>query len=74
MVALEKLIAEWGLAETKIILGWLFNFRTLTVTLPEHECIAWSQEIKQMTKKRWTTKKQLESTIGRMGHVGFVIP
>ena len=27
-----------------------------------------------MIEKRWTTKKQLESTIRRMGHVGFVIP
>ena len=74
MVALEKLIAEGGLMETKMILGWLFNFRTLTVTLPEHKYIAWSWEIKQMIEKRWTTKKQLESTIRRMGHVGFVIP
>ena len=42
MVALENLIAEGGLMETKMILGWLFNFRTLTVTLPEHKYIAWS--------------------------------
>ena len=42
MVAFEKLIAEGGLTETKMILGWLFNFRTLTVTLPEHKYIAWS--------------------------------
>ena len=27
-----------------------------------------------MIKKQWTTKKQLESPIGRMGHVDFVIP
>jgi hypothetical protein len=27
-----------------------------------------------MIKKRWTAKKQLESMIGHMGHVGFVIP
>ncbi len=74
MVALEKLIAEGGLTETKIILGWLFNFRTPTVTLPEHKYIVWSREIRQMIKKQWTTKKQLESPIGRMGHVDFVIP
>jgi hypothetical protein len=42
MVALEKLIAEGGLTETKMILGWLFNFKTLTVTLLEHKYIAWS--------------------------------
>jgi hypothetical protein len=58
--------------ETKMILGWLFNFRTLTVAFPEHKYIAWSQEINQMIKNQWTMKKQLESTIVRIGHIGFV--
>jgi len=48
MVAEDKLEAEGGLAETKVILGWFFNFRTLTVSLPEHKHIAWSCDIKQM--------------------------
>jgi hypothetical protein len=74
MVAEDKLTAEGGLSETKVILGWHFNFRTLTVTLPEHKHIAWSREIKQMIDSRCTTKKQLESTIGWLGHVGYVIP
>jgi hypothetical protein len=74
MVAEDKLKAEGGLSEMKVILGWEFNFRTLTVTLPEHKHIAWSREIVQMITSRRTTKQQLESTIGRLGHVGFVIP
>jgi hypothetical protein len=43
MVAEDKLKAEGGLSEMKTILGWLFNFRTLTVSLPEHKYIAWSK-------------------------------
>jgi hypothetical protein len=74
MVAEDKLTAEGGLAETKVILGWHFNFRTLTVSLPEHKYIAWSGEINSMLDRGRTTKKALESTIGRLGHVGFVIP
>ena len=74
MVAEDKLKAEGGLSETKTILGWLFNFRTLTVSLPEHKHIAWSNDLKQMIQSRRTTKKQLESTIGRLGHVGYIIP
>jgi hypothetical protein len=35
MVAQEKVKAEGGLAKTKIILGWHFNFCTLTMTLPK---------------------------------------
>ncbi len=57
MVAEDKLIAEGGLAETKMILGWHFNFRTLTITLPKHKYIAWSCKIQQMIKTRRTTKK-----------------
>jgi hypothetical protein len=74
MVAQDKLKAEGGLAELKVILGWLFNFRALTMSLPEHKHIAWLGEIQSMLDRRRTTKKALELTIGRLGHVGFVIP
>ncbi len=60
MVAEDKLTAEGGLAETKVILGWHFNFRTLTVSL----YIAWSGEINTMLDRGRTTKKALELTIG----------
>ncbi len=73
-VAEDKLKTEGGLAETKVILRWHFNFGTLTLTLPEHKYIVWSQEIQQMMKTRWMTKKPLELMIGCMGHVGFIIP
>ena len=74
MVAEDKLKAEGGLSERKVILGWDFNFRTLTVKLPEHKHIAWSRDIAHMISSRRTTKQRLESTIGRLGHVGYVIP
>ncbi len=74
MVAQDKLKAEGGLAKLKVILGWLFNFPALTVSLPEHKHITWSGENQSMLDRRRTTKKALESMIGRLGHVGFVIP
>ena len=67
MVAEDKLKAEGGLSEMKTILVWLFNFRTLTVSLPEHKYIAWSNDLKQMIQSRRMMKKQL-------GHVGYIIP
>ncbi len=73
MVAEEKLEAEGGLAEMKVILGWHFNFRTLTVTLPGHKYIVWLLEIQQMMKTWQRMKKTLELTIRHMGHVSFVI-
>jgi hypothetical protein len=74
MVVEDKLQTEGGLEKKKVILGWHFNFRTFTLTLPEHKYIVWLQEIQQITKTQRTTKKPLESTIGRMGHIGFIIP
>ncbi len=40
MVAEDKSKVEGGFAETKVILGWHFNFRSLTLTLPKHKYIA----------------------------------
>jgi hypothetical protein len=74
MVAEDKLKAEGGLSEMKTILGWLFNFRTLTVSLPKHKYIAWLNDLRQMIRSQRTTNKQLESTIGRLGHIGYIIP
>jgi hypothetical protein len=45
MIARGKLTAEGGLSEMKMILGWLFNFRTLIVSLPDHKFIAWTTAI-----------------------------
>ncbi len=56
--------SEGGLVKSKVILGWHFNFWTLTVTLPEHKHIAWSTEICKMLADSKTSKKALESTIG----------
>ena len=47
MVAKDWLLAEGGLSETKVILGWLFNLRTLTVSLPDHKFIAWTAAIQK---------------------------
>jgi hypothetical protein len=74
MIARDKLKAEGGLTEAKTILNWHFNFVTLTVTLPEHKYIVWSAKIQKMIYTNKTTKRDLESMIGRIGHIGFVIP
>jgi hypothetical protein len=48
MVSEDKLKAEGGLSETKIILEWHFNFRTHTLTLPKHKLIVRSLKIHQI--------------------------
>jgi hypothetical protein len=60
MVAKDKLLAEGSLSETKKILGWLFNFQMLTVSLPEdHKFSAWIAAIQKTIMPKCTTSKDL---------------
>ena len=70
---LRKLLAEAGPDEIKTILGWVFNFRSLTVSLPENKYFAWGSSINDILDSNKTNYKELESIIGRMVHVGMVI-
>jgi hypothetical protein len=52
MAALAKLLAEAGLEETKMILGLFFNFRKMTVALPDNKHVAWKKDIVRMMKRK----------------------
>ena len=66
MAAMAKLIAEAGMEETKIMLCWLLNLRTLEISLPNNKAIAWSQEIAEMLEEGKTKAKRLDRNIGRL--------
>ena len=74
MAAKQKLFAEGALEERKIILGWLFDFRRLTIELPENKFVAWSDNISSILTTGKTTPKELEQLIGCLGHLSTVIP
>jgi len=74
MEALEKLIAEAGAEETKMILGWFFDFRRLLVSLPDNKFKAWSDAIREMIQTKITTSSILECNIGRLVHLSMVLP
>ena len=74
MAARQKLFAEGALEERKIILGWLFDFRRLTIELPENKFVAWSDNISSILAASKTTPKELEQVIGRLGHLSTVVP
>ena len=74
MAALNKLIAEAGLEEQKIILGWLFNFRKLLISLPENKYTAWSDGIKEMMEERKARCSDLETLVSCLTHLSIVIP
>jgi len=74
MEARNKLSAEAGLEETKTILGWLIDFRRLTISLPSNKFIAWTESINKILTRGTSTAKELETTIGRLGHLGAIMP
>jgi hypothetical protein len=74
MGARDKLLVEAGMSETKVILGWFFNFSKLQISLPKNKFIPWTTNINKLIAKRTTTAKELESTIGQLGHLAPVVP
>ena len=74
MDARDKLFAEAGLTELKMILGWEFDFRRLKAALPKNKFIAWTTDVSQLLDNRTTMAKALELTIGRLGHLALIVP
>ncbi len=74
MNAQAKLKAKTGLTETKVILGWLWNFRTMTIALPKNKFIAYSRAISDMIERGWTSKAELKMNIDRWVHLGQILP
>jgi hypothetical protein len=54
----DKLLTEAGLAETKVILGWLFNFRQLQIFLPKNKIIAWTANFNKLIADGTTCPKR----------------
>ena len=74
MAARSKLLAEAGPSEEKIILGWKFDFRRLLGSLPHNKFVAWTDALEGILWAGRTTSKQLEENIGRLVHLGRIIP
>jgi hypothetical protein len=74
MESVSKLAAEGGHEEIKLVLGWILDFRRLMVSLPKNKAVAWGSEILTLLQKGETTSAELESNIGRMVHVGMILP
>ena len=74
MDARDKLFAEAGLTKLKMILGWEFDFRCLRISLPENKFITWTTDVNHLLAAGTTTAKDLESTIGQLGHLALFVP
>ena len=74
MEARNKLESEAMLEETKMILGWLLDFRRLLIILPDNKFTAWMKAIEDIIHVGSATAKILETNIGRLTHLGMAIP
>jgi hypothetical protein len=70
----NNLSAEAGLEEEKIILGWHINFCRLIISLQDNKFIAWTHSIKEILSRGTSTAKELKMMIGRLGHLGAIVP
>jgi hypothetical protein len=75
IVSLDKLKAEAGLSEVKILLGWELDTRRLTVRLTQEKYVTWTNQLRGIISANGrTSKKVLESVIGRLNHTASIIP
>ena len=74
LLSKPKLEAEGAPAEVQIVLGWTLNTRLLLVILPADKFMAWTADIRALLLDKRGTFGEIESTIGRLNHVCFIIP
>ena len=73
-LSLSKFLAEATPEEKKVVLGWLLNTRDLTIALPPEKVAGWTKSIQDIIDKKSATYGELRSLIGRLNHVGYVVP
>jgi len=72
IISLKKFSAEGRMEETKILLGWLVNTRTLTISLPEGKHSRWSTDIEKLLAAPKAHFKDIESLTGHLNHVASI--
>ena len=74
MTARTKLLVKEDAEEIEIILGLILNFRTLTIALPDNKYVVWMIAILGFLEAGNTSFKEIEQMIGRIVHLGIVLP
>jgi hypothetical protein len=74
LTAEKKLIAESLLEEVKTTLGWLLDTRRLIIGLTMDKFAEWSASIHFMVIMEKCSYADLDTLVGRLNHVCFIIP
>jgi hypothetical protein len=73
IISMKKIQAEGRLEETKRVLGWDLNTRSLRLLLPSEKLRDWCSDIDKFIKSKKAHFKSLESTVGRINHVACIL-
>ena len=68
LLSVKKLLAEGGLGEIKVMLGWLLDFRAQMVKLPDDKYKMYNSQINVIIKRKQSTMKELDSLVSRFGY------
>jgi hypothetical protein len=74
VLSLRKLQGDGALCEQKVVLGWLINTRSFTLSLPSEKFTAWTADIHKLIADGFTTKSHLATLIGRINHAAIILP
>ena len=56
------------------MLGWQIDSRRMRISLPTTKATIWAEDIDNILNRQRVNKKELESMIGRLNHVGYILP
>jgi hypothetical protein len=73
LLSAPKLEAKGIPAEVHIVLGWTLNTRLLMIILPTDKFGSWSGDLQAITAAQRLPYGDLESTLGRLNHVAYLI-
>ena len=74
-ISKRKLEGEGTPDEIKPVLGWLIDTRVFRIFLPPDKAFHWISDLKILLQEKYRVKsKEIESYIGRLNHVGYIMP
>ena len=73
-ISQRKLQGEGTPSERKVMLGWLLDTQLMRIFLTPDKTLAWSKDIQDILLREKTSFKEMESMIGRLNHVGYILP
>jgi hypothetical protein len=74
LLSMTKLMGEGRFQEIKTVLGWTLDTRRLLVSLSSDKFSLWSADIERHILSGSLLAAALETLVGRLEHVGYLIP